>query len=91
MAEGANWMQPFETFERSALRLESRRHTDIPSERADFQAFLAGALPEVREWSPSAWTRMVTRQTSAGRTIRRVRVMDEPLTDYNRFMIYCGH
>jgi hypothetical protein len=84
-------MEPFNTFDRSAVRLESRRHTDIGSERADFRAFLAGELPEVRQWTPSPWTEMVTRQTSAGKTVRRVRVMDDPLTDYNRFMIYCGH
>jgi hypothetical protein len=31
---------------------------------------------------------MVGRHAAAGRPFRRVRVMDEPLTDYNRFMIW---
>ncbi len=54
-------------------------------------AFLAGELPVVRECTSDAWTAMVTRQTSAGKVIRRARVMDDPLTDYNRYMIYSGH
>jgi len=81
----------FDRFEHSVLRLESRRHTDLASERAELRAFLAGELPEAYAWEPDAWTRMVTRQTSAGRPFRRVRVMDDPLTDYNRYMIYTGH
>lgn len=81
----------FDTYERSALRLESRNHTAVPAERAELQAFLSGELSEVRNWEHDDWTRMVTRQVSAGRPMRRVRVMDDPLTVYNRFMIYCGH
>ena len=80
----------FDEFERSVLRLESRAHTDIESERAEMRAFLADDLPEQYVGLPDSWTAMVTRQTSAGKLFRRVRVMDEPLTDYNRFMIYCG-
>ncbi len=81
----------FERFERSALRLEMRRHTDIPDERPEFRAFLAGELPEEREWEQDWWTEMTTRHAAAGHEFRRVRVMDDPLTDYNRYMIYTGH
>lgn len=78
------------TFERSALRLESRSHTDIADERAEFTAFLRDDLPYRRVSLPPAWTEIATRQAAAGRPIRRVRVMDHPLTDYNRYMIYTG-
>lgn len=84
------FMEQFDTVERSALRLESRPSTDIEEERSELQAFLAGELPEAREWTPDAWTTMVTLRTSSGAVFRRVRVMDQPLTDYNRYMIYCG-
>lgn len=80
----------FVSAEVSVLRLESRRHTDIPGERADLEAFLAGELPEVRQWEHNWFTRMVSSHAEAGRPFRRVRVMDDPLTDYNRFMIYTG-
>lgn len=80
----------FTAAERSLLRLESRRHTDLPSEQAELHAFLAGELPEVRQWEHNWFTRMVSEHAAAGRPFRRVRVMDEPLTDYNRFMIYTG-
>jgi hypothetical protein len=87
----AGFAAQFDTYERYAIRLESRSYTDVPAERAELRAFLAGELSVVREWEHDDWTRMVTRQTAAGRPMRRVRVMDDPLTDYNRFMIYCGH
>lgn len=80
----------FMSAESSVLRLESRRHTDIPGEQAELRAFLAGELPEVRQWEHNWFTRMVSEHAAAGRPFRRVRVMDEPLTEYNRFMIYTG-
>lgn len=80
----------FRTAEHSVLRLEMRRHTDIESERPEFNAFLAGELPEVRDWAPTWWTEMVSGHAAAGRPFRRVRVMDDPLTDYNRYMIWTG-
>ena len=90
MLTGAEFFAQFETAEQSMLRLESRRHTDVEDERSDFRAFLAGDLPEVLEWEHSPFTEMVSRHTAAGRPFRRARVMDDPLTDYNRFMIYTG-
>jgi hypothetical protein len=75
---------------RSALRWESRRYADIEDERLELRAFLAGELPEVYEREPDDWTRTVARQAAAGRLVRRVRVLDTPLTDYNRYMLYCA-
>ena len=75
----------------SVLRLEMRRHTDIPSERPEIATFLAGEQPEVRApWAPNWWTEMLSAHTAAGRPFRRVRVMDDPLTNYNRYMIWSG-
>ncbi len=80
----------FDEVERAALRLESRRHTDIESERAQFAAFLAGVLPETYARDADGWTGMLEGHFAAGRAFRRARVMDDPLTDYNRYMIYTG-
>jgi hypothetical protein len=71
------------------LRLEMRRHTHIPDEQREFRAFLAGERPEERQTRlPSWWTDMIGAHKAAGHVFRRVRVMDDPLTDYNRFMIW---
>jgi hypothetical protein len=80
----------FQAAERSLLRLEMRRHTDVVEERPQLRAFLAGELPEVCEREPNWFSEMVGRHAAAGRPFRRVRVMDDPLTDYNRFMIWGG-
>jgi hypothetical protein len=84
----AEFLQLFETFERSARRLESRSHTDLANERHELEAFLAGDLPEGYPWEETDWTRMVARHAGAGHEFSRVRVMDDPLSDYNRYMIY---
>lgn len=78
----------FDDFQHSAVRLESRSNSDIVAERDELRAFLAGDLPVAYPWSETDWTRMVARQTAAGHELERVRVMDDPLTDYNRYMIY---
>jgi hypothetical protein len=81
--------EQFCTAERSVMRLEMRRHTNIPTEQPELRAFLAGERPEQRGWDlPSWWTDMVSVHKAAGHVFRRVRVMDNPLTDYNRFMIW---
>lgn len=80
----------FETCERSALRLEARGHADIDDERAELAEFQAGGLPEAYSREPDRWTRMLERHAAAGRSFRRVRVLDDPLTAYNRYMIYTG-
>jgi hypothetical protein len=78
----------FRTAERSVLRLEMRRHTNISSEQEDLRMFLAGERPEAHDWLPNWWTEMVSAHKAAGHPFRRVRVMDDPLTAYNRYMIW---
>jgi hypothetical protein len=80
----------FRSATRSVLRLENRRRADIPDERDELQAFLDGDLPDVYPWEQTWWTDMVARHAAAGRPLRRVRVVDHPLTDYNRYLIYTG-
>jgi hypothetical protein len=80
----------FDAFLQGALRLESCRGTDMEDERAEREAFLAGELPEVYIWEPDSWTRMIARHVAEHRKLQRVRVVADPLTDYNRYMIYTG-
>ncbi|MEV0003067.1 DUF6879 family protein [Micromonospora sp. NPDC050980] len=73
----------FEDFEHAAFKLEVRRSYGLPSEDEPFQAFLAGADPGI-EWLRS-WLDLMQTETSTGKTVERVRVIDEPPSDYLRF------
>jgi hypothetical protein len=73
------------TIERSAFRLETLDAYAVDDERADFELFLAGS-PQPPPWQD--WLDQVAAQTAAGMTITRVRVLAEPPTDYQRWMLW---
>lgn len=73
-------------FSREALHLEMRdRYAAADHDR--FRKWLAGepldTVAEERWWQP--WREMMRRHQAAGRTLRRLRVVSEPVTDYIRF------
>lgn len=88
VVSGAEFFELFQRFTRSARRLESRSQSYVEEEQPRYRAFLAGELPETCGGEPTAWTEMVNRHAAAGRPFQRVRVMDEPLSDYNRYLLY---
>ena len=88
VVSGAEFFELFQRFTRSARRLESRSQSLIEEEQPRYRAFLAGQLPEACGAETTAWTEMVRRHAAAGRPFQRVRVMDEPLSDYNRYLLY---
>lgn len=74
------------TFRVSAFRLEVRPHYIEPVEQELLDRYVAGefmAPDQVPELA--AWFDQVTEQTSAGRTMTRVRVQAEPPTLYQEF------
>ncbi len=74
---------------RSAFRLETRGAYVLGYERADFERFLAGSpVPpiELDWWRP--WLDLVAQWTREGKTVSRVRVLAEPPTDYQRWMMW---
>jgi hypothetical protein len=75
--------QLFDTFTRSAWRLECQGTYNEPEEREPFRRFLAGE-PDDLEWIADwwAWVRSITQ---AGKRFERVRVVFDPLGDYQRF------
>jgi hypothetical protein len=78
----------FEDFEHTAWRLESRRGyaVDLGTER--FERFRRG---EKLEYDPAhPWHANVRRQTDAGKRFERVRVVDEPPTLGQRFLLASG-
>ena len=72
-----------ENFKESAFRLERLRSYDMPEEAEMLAAFKRGEkvqLPEDHPWPP-----LVKRQCSSGKVMQRARVVDRPLTEYQRF------
>lgn len=75
----------FEEFEHTAWRLETRRGyaSDRAGER--FRAFLDGVLPEPEPHHP--WNVNVRTQTARGKQFSRVRIVDDPPTDGQQFLM----
>jgi hypothetical protein len=74
---------------RSAFRLETQPVYALGYEREDFGSFLAGtprSPDEIDWWQP--WLEQVTGLTSRGVAFRRVRILDEPPTDYQRWEMW---
>ena len=79
------------SFRRSAFRFETRSAYALSYEQADFDRFLAGSPippPELDWWRP--WLEEITRLTAEGKTISRVRVLDEPPSDYQRWEMWAA-
>lgn len=85
---GPEFGQLFRSFEHTAYRLEARDSYYSPNETRAFAQFVAGE-PVDLEWFQS-WLGMIRIATVQGRTVRRVRVVSLPLTDYSRFGLFCA-
>ncbi|CAL9452566.1 MULTISPECIES: DUF6879 family protein [unclassified Streptomyces] len=71
----------FETFERTAFRLETLAVYDVEEEREEIGRFLAGE-DMGPEWDDNPWVRSITER---GKHLSRVHVLCSPLTDYLRY------
>lgn len=74
----------FTSFEHTAYRLETLQQYDVSYEKESFAAFLAGH-PAPLGSSKDEWVGVITDAVQAGKTMRRVHVVTEPLTDYLRY------
>lgn len=83
MEPGPEFARIFREFQHTAFRLEVRATYAPPYERESFQRFLAGE-PYDLTWMQE-WLSMVRDATRHGRSFTRVRVVDLPLSDYNRW------
>jgi Family of unknown function (DUF6879) len=66
----------------SWFRLETLQRYDVAYERPDFAAFLRG---EQLDTTPGPWQSTLCDHVAAGRTLARVHVLEEPLSDYVRY------
>ncbi|MBV6700638.1 DUF6879 family protein [Kitasatospora aureofaciens] len=78
----------FADFKHTAFRLETRRGYASDRAGARYQAFLSGQLPQ---YEPDvAWNVNVRAAVAAGRRFERVRIVDDPPTDGQRFLLATG-
>ncbi|MFD3975208.1 DUF6879 family protein [Streptomyces cyaneofuscatus] len=72
-------------FEHTAWRLETRREYDADQRTGEYQQFLQGVAPDNDEDSP--WYSNTRTQTGQGKRIEGVRLVDEPATANQRYLI----
>ena|SRR5664279_14947 len=82
----------FETFTSTAFRMEALPQVALAYEAEVLSQFLDGTLTatptEIDWWRP--WLQRVETLSATGRLLQRVRLIDNPLTDYQRFTMWGG-
>ncbi|WP_172383683.1 DUF6879 family protein [Streptomyces sp. MNP-20] len=78
----------FRDFRHTAWRLETRRGYASDRRSLKWQQFLAGE--DIASAPESAWLANVREQTSQGKRFERVRLVDEPLTQGQQFLLASG-
>ncbi|MEV6790915.1 DUF6879 family protein [Streptomyces sp. NPDC051320] len=72
-------------FEHTAWRLETRREYAADQGTEEYRQFLQGVAPPRDEDGP--WFVNAREQTGCGKRIERVRLVDEPATDGQRYLL----
>ncbi len=81
--EGEAWSRYFRDFQRSAFRLELRPVYAMPGEADELRRFRAGEKPPADYHY--GWLDTMAAARAAGKTVRRVRVVRQPLTGSPRY------
>jgi hypothetical protein len=84
---GADFAQLFTTFDRTAYRLETLDRYTVDDEVEPLRKFVAGE-PVGSSWMAS-WLELIRQATSAGKQFARVRLVNNPPSDYLRFTMHC--
>ncbi|MFF0794627.1 DUF6879 family protein [Streptomyces spiralis] len=73
----------FEHFQRDAFHLELRDDYSVPGENGPFRSWLEGGDVDSSYLKP--WIHLIQQTTARGMTVRRVRVVTEPVSPYIRW------
>src|SRR5215468_5034218 len=85
----AEFKAMFGRFETEAFRFEAQREYPLGPGQEDFDRFLAGSARPPTEYAwLASWFEELAQFKSAGKSICRVRVLDDPMTDYQRWMLW---
>src|SRR5690348_17887419 len=88
---GDDFNDLFRYFERTAVRLETQAVYTVTEEHESVAEFLAGEPRPVTEFAfYAAWLDKIRAATAAGKRVERVRILDEPPTDYQRWEVWSG-
>lgn len=88
---GGEFGQYMRAFESSAFRLEQQPGYVVDFEAEQFAAFRAGDVRDPREMPEfAAWLPTVAEHAAKGRRIERVRIHQDPPTDYQRWIRWVG-
>jgi hypothetical protein len=82
--DSAEFAALFTSFRHTAYRLETLQQYGVGYEDRSFQAFLAGE-PPVTDPARDEWTGMIRAAVAAGKTLQRIHLVSEPLSDYLRY------
>ncbi|MEY9844565.1 DUF6879 family protein [Streptacidiphilus sp. MAP5-3] len=85
----ASWLDLFDTFEGTAMRLETQPSYLVDAGREESAQFLATGRVE-DEGPDRRWRRQMRTARDTGRLVARVRLISEPPGDYQRFLIACN-
>ena len=75
---------PFETFERTAFRLEALPQYIVENEKEAFAHFLETGEIMLKD---TDWQDLVAKNIAAGKKMERLRLFSKDLTDYERYEI----
>jgi hypothetical protein len=84
------FVRKFLQFRYSAFRLETLQSYGNSQEDADFEAFVTGR-PKPPNPGHEQWQAMVRANVHAGRTVQRVHVVTEPLSQYMQLELTWGY
>lgn len=78
-----NLDNPFESFSKSAFRLEALPQYIVENEKAAFNTFkLSGQVPTVAN---TDWPKLVKHSVDSGKSIKRLRLLSDTLTPYEQY------
>lgn len=82
-------MVDFDNFRESAHRIETLPIYTVEEEREDFARFLSGGpLPA---FDDDEWLSSISKWSGEGKEISRVRIVDEELSNYEKWEFQCYH
>lgn len=83
---GADFNALFRKYRHTAWRLETRTHYGKLNEDRPFQQWLAGEDPGLDWFRP--WLSMMREELATGKRMERVRLIDDPPSDYLRWELW---
>ena len=86
LVSGEAFLRLFRDVEHTAYRLEVRTSYGIPEEDEPYRRFLTHEDPGLEWFEP--WLNLMREETGKGKRVERVRVIDEPPSDYLKFELW---